>query len=113
MLHEGGEGDAARDGGPVTRVVDEVDRPGLGHEVDGGNEHDQERRAEDLDRVQAERFHDAHDLLRSNSENFDQDSGHHRNQQEGQDVVYEVLVAQFYVLELHGRGEVRQDLRHF
>lgn len=42
MLHECGEGDAARDGGLVAGIVDEVDVPWLGHEVNGGYEYDEE-----------------------------------------------------------------------
>lgn len=113
MLHEGGKRDAASDRRLITGVVDEVNRARLRHEVDGGNEHDEEGGAEDLDYVQVERFHDAHDFLGTHHEELDDDSGHDGDEEEGENVVHEVLVTQFHVLELDGRREVRQDLRHF
>ena len=44
IFHESCEGDAARDRWFVTRVVNEVDGTWLGHEVNGGDKDNNERR---------------------------------------------------------------------
>jgi len=65
VFHEGCEGDAAGDGWLEAGVVDEVDGAGFGHEVDGGDEDDEEGGAEDLDKVQVEGVPEVQDLFRA------------------------------------------------
>jgi len=52
VFHEGREGDTAADGGFEAGVVYKVDGPGPRHEIDGGEDDDDKRRAEDVDGVQ-------------------------------------------------------------
>lgn len=52
MLHIGGEGDPAGYRGFVAGVVDEVDGSRAGHEIDCGDEDDEESRAQDVDDIE-------------------------------------------------------------
>ena len=63
VFHEGCEGDTASDGRLEAGVVDEVDGAGLGHEIDGGDEDDEEGGAEDLDKVKVEGVPELQDLV--------------------------------------------------
>lgn len=113
MLHERGERNSASHGRLVASVVDEVNRSRLGHEVDGGDEDDEERRAKNLDKIEMKRFPDVEDFVGAETENFDKNGGHDWDESEGDNVVDEVLIPEFDVLESDGAGEVRQDWRHF
>lgn len=63
MFHEGGERDTARDWGLEAGVVDEEDRAWLGHEVDGGDDDEEEGRGEDLKEVKVKRVPKVEDLI--------------------------------------------------
>jgi len=55
VLHEGGKRDTARDWWLEAGVVDEEHRAWLGHEVDGGDDDDEEGRGEDLNEVKVKK----------------------------------------------------------
>lgn len=54
MFHECREWYPTRHWRPVTGVVDQKDRARLRHEIDGGDEDDEKRRAEDLDDIEVQ-----------------------------------------------------------
>lgn len=113
VLHESGEGDSASDRRLEAGVIDEVDGSGLGHEVDGGDEDDEEGGAEDLDEIEVERSPEVENLVGAHSKNLDGKGDYHRDQRESYNVVDQVLVAKFDILELDGAGEIRRHGRHF
>lgn len=76
MFHEGREGDSEGDGGFVAGVVDEIDGSGLGHEVEGGDEDDEESGGEDLEEIEVEGLKHLDELLGSDTEDFERYGGH-------------------------------------
>lgn len=88
VLHEGGEGDAAGDGGFVAGVVDKVDGAGLGHEVEGGDEDDEEGGAENLEKIKVEGVPNGEDFMGAEAEYFEEDGEHDGDEDESQDVVH-------------------------
>lgn len=106
VFHESSEGDPTSEGGLVTGVVNEVNRARLGHEIDGREEDDEEGGGEDMYDVELKGLESVEDLIRTEVEEVEGKSGHYGDESEGEDVVDEVLVAEFHVLELDGGREV-------
>jgi hypothetical protein len=76
VLHEGCEGDPARDRRLEAGVVHEEDGPRLGHEVNGGDKDDEERGAEDLHQVQLQRPPEVQYFAGPHPENLYEDRSH-------------------------------------
>lgn len=59
------------------------------------------------------RFPKVENFIGAQAEDLDENCNHNRYEQEIKNVIDQILVAQFNILELHRVGEIRQDLRHF
>lgn len=105
VLHEGSERNTASDGGLEAGIVDQVDGTRLRHEVDGGNEDDEEGGAEDLDKIEVEGVPYLIDLVRTHAQELNPDTHHYRDEQEGKNMVDKVPVPKFDILELHRTRE--------
>lgn len=109
MFHEGGEGDPAGNGGLVAGIIDEVDGAGLGHEIDGGDEEEEEGGRKNLDGVQVEGAEEGKNLMRTEAEHFEEEGENDGDEEESEDVVDEVLIAEFDIFEFNGGEEVGKD----
>lgn len=59
------------------------------------------------------RFPKVENFIGAQAEDLDENCNHNRYEQEIKNVIDQILVAQFNILELHRVGEIRQGLRHF
>ena len=82
-------------------MVDQVDRTRLGHELDGGKEYDHQGGAEKLKEIKVERAPYFIDLIRTQTEDFNEKTHENWYEEEGENVVDKALVAKFNILEFH------------
>ena len=107
MFNESSMGKAVRGWGFEAIIVDQVDRTRLGHIIDGGNEDDHHEGAENLKEIKLERAPYCTDLIRTKTQDLNKKTHENLDEDEGENMVDEELVAKFNILEFHRIGESR------
>lgn len=92
--------------GSVEGIIHEVNGSRACHDVNCGSENEDCGAGDDADEVVLKVEPKVVKVLRVHLRGLDDDDGHERDQEEGQEVGDEVMVTEFHVLEIHALEKI-------